>query len=374
MTLYKTINRFQSLDLLRGIVMILMALDHVRFFFHADVPLHNPENLLTTTPALFFTRWVTHFCATVFIFLVGISAFLIAEKKGKRETFRFLISRGIFLIILELTVFRFAWNGNFSTPEIDLLVIWAIGVSMIFLAFAARYLSYKILFIIGLTIVLGHNLLDGIKADPSTFAGKVWILLHVSAGFKLTDSISVFVLYPLLPYFGIVLSGWGFGKIFSNTFDALRRRKILYNAGIAGLIIFILLRFSNFFGDPQPWTVQRNFIYSALSFIKTTKYPTSLLYILMTISPALLLLFATDKKIPKIFSPVIEIGQVPMFYYLIHLFLIMGIAKIGGGFNTYTLSGVYTGWLIVVVILYFLCRFYRRYKFSHPEKKWLSYL
>ncbi len=138
--------------------------------------------------------------------------------------------------------------------------------------------------------------------------------------------------------------------------------------------IFILLRFSNFYGDPNHWTMQKNFIYSFLSFIKTTKYPTSLLYLLMTISPALLLLYATDKKIPKIFLPIIEIGQVPMFYYLIHLFLIILIAKIGDGFNTFTLADVYAGWIIVVIILCFLCRFYRRYKFSHSEKRWLGYL
>ncbi len=374
MMVQKNTPRIYSLDLLRGVVMILMALDHVRYFFHTDAQIHNPEDLSATTPILFFTRWVTHFCAPVFIFLAGISAFLFAERKGKEQAFRFLISRGLFLIFLELTLFRLAWDGSFEGMHFNLLVIWAIGVSMIFLAIAIKLLNDKMLLIIGAIIIFGHNLLDGIKANPETFFGKIWILLHESNFFKLTDSISVFVLYPLLPYFGAILLGWCCGKIFSDRFDKMKRRNILLWMGVGGIILFILLRFSNLYGDPDQWSVQKNPAYTFFSFFKTTKYPTSLLFLLMTIAPALLLLYAADRKVPKLFFPLIETGQAPMFFYIIHLFLIRWIAQIGGGFNTYTLAGVYAAWIIVIIILYILCRYYRKYKFTHRGKRWLTYL
>ena len=365
-------NRVPSLDITRGIIMILMALDHCRYFMH-NVDF-NPENLQKTNAILFFTRWITHFCAPGFIFFVGISARLYSQKNGTRSTSSFLFTRGLLCIFLELTLFRFAWDGTLWSPTITLLVIWAIGMSMLFLAVIIKIKNLRLLFVLSILIIAGHNLLDGIQYNPEHFAGKIWIFLHAPDGFNLSDKIYVFVLYPLLPYFGIVLLGWCTGYIYSAGFDPQKRRTILLYAGISFIAIFIILRYFNLYGDPNPWLPQRNELYSILSFIKTTKYPTSLLYVAMTLGPILLLLRAMDNKHLRLLNPLLEIGQVPMFFYILHLFLIKLVTLAGGGFHTYSLAGVYAGWLITIIILYFLCRYYRKYKFRHPEIGWMKYI
>jgi uncharacterized membrane protein len=365
-------NRIKSLDITRGIIMILMALDHCRYFMHGYNS--SPEDLRTTTVALFFTRWITHFCAPGFIFLVGIAAYLYAQKKGPGATRRFLSTRGLLLIFLELTLFRFAWDGSLSSPIINLLVIWAIGMSMLFLALMIRIKSLPFLFFLSILIIAGHNMLDGIHYDPSHFAGKIWIFLHAPDGFKLTDKLSVFVLYSLLPYFGIVLLGWCTGYIFGPEFNSQKRKKILLLAGLSFIIIFVVLRYFNLYGDPGKWSTQKSPTFTFLSFIKTTKYPTSLLYILMTLGPILLLLCAMDNKKLRFLQPLLVIGQVPMFFYILHLFVIRMVALIGGGFHIYSLAGVYGGWVLTVCILYVLCLYYRDYKFKHPESRWLKYV
>jgi len=365
-------NRIQSLDITRGIIMILMALDHCRYFMH-DSNI-NPENLQKTTAILFFTRWITHFCAPGFIFFVGIAARLYSHKKGISSTSSFLAGRGLLCILLELTLFRFAWDGSLTSPSISLLVIWAIGMSMLFLALAIKIKNLSFLFALSVLVIAGHNLLDGIQYNPEHLSGKIWIFLHAPDGFNLTDKIYVFVLYSLLPYFGIVLLGWCTGYIFFPESDLQKRRKILLYAGLSFTIIFIILRYFNLYGDPNPWSPQQNTLYSILSFVKTTKYPTSLLYILMTLGPILLLLWIMDNKQLRLLQPLLEIGQVPMFFYIMHLFVIRLITIAGGGFHTYSLTGVYAGWLLTIIILYFLCRYYRKYKFKHKEKGWLKYI
>ncbi len=365
-------NRIYSLDLLRGIVMILMALDHSRHFLHNSSC--DPENLECTSPILFFTRWITHYCAPVFIFLVGISTYLYTEKNNKVKATKFLLTRGLFLIFLELVVLRFAWFKDFTRPVIVLMVIWAIGMSMIFLGMVSRYLNSKTLLIIGALLVFGHNLLDRFQPDPSSLYGKLGILLHYQEQFKLTDSFSVYVLYPLLPYFGLISLGYCAGQLFSKTYNPEKRRNYLLIGGIACIGLFILLRLLNQYGDPKPWVPQKNIVYTILAFLRTTKYPTSLLYLLMTIGPALLVLYCFDKKVPGTLRPIIEIGQVPMFFYIVHLFLIKYTAILYGGLAALSLKEVYGAWIIYILVLYGLCRYYGKYKFAHPEKKWLSYL
>ncbi|MCK6690959.1 MAG: heparan-alpha-glucosaminide N-acetyltransferase domain-containing protein [Thermoanaerobaculia bacterium] len=365
-------GRVQSLDLLRGIVMVLMVLDHARFLLHNGQG--NPENLDTTTPVLFFTRWVTHFCAPVFIFLAGTAAFLFAEKNGLAQTIRFLWTRGLLLIVIEFTVIRLGWDTDFARPLLDLLVAWAIGISMLFLALALRFLPFRGLLALGAAIVLGHNLLDGIPANPATLGGKIWLLLHQSGFFFLTKKFAVFVLYPVLPYLGLITLGYCFGKLYAENFQVERRRQVLLLLGLGGITVFLLLRTFNLYGDPSHWSPQKDALFSALSFLKTTKYPTSLLYNLMTLGPALLLLRVMDGGVPKTFAPLCLIGQTPLFFYLWHLYLIKLVGLAGGGPNRLSLAGVYAATLAATFLLYWMCRFYRRYKLEHPEKQWLRYL
>jgi len=366
-------DRFKSLDFLRGIVMILMVLDHARWFMHITAQSDSPENLKTTTVALYFTRWVTHFCAPVFIFLVGTSAWFINLKKGVKEASHFLWTRGLFLILLELTVFRLAWDGTLTNPTISLLVIWTIGISMVFLALIIRFLKFKWILILGLLIVFGHNLFDSIKPNSHSLSGKIWIVLHATGGFRLTDKLGMFFLFPALPYFGLVCLGYCFGKLYTQP-SADTRKKYLLLLGLGSVILFALLRYFNLYGDPKPWTLQGSPLFSFLSFLKTTKYPTSLMYNLMTIGPALILLYFTDRKIPKLLSPIIEIGQVPMFFYLFHLYIIKLATIIGPGYSKFTLTQLYIAWFICCSVLYIICHYYRIYKFRHPEKTILKYL
>lgn len=365
-------RRVASLDLLRGIVMVLMVLDHARFLLHNGAG--NPENLDTTTPVLFFTRWVTHFCAPVFIFLAGTAAFLFAEKNGMAQTIRFLWTRGLLLILIEFTVIRLGWDPDFTRPVLDLLVAWAIGVSMLFLALVLRFLPFNGLLALGAAIVLGHNLLDGIPANSATTGGKLWLLLHQSGYFFLTKKFAVFVLYPVLPYLGLIALGYCFGKLYAAYFQAEKRRRYLLLVGLGCMAVFLLLRTFNWYGDPSHWSPQKDALFSMLSFLKTTKYPTSLLYNLMTLGPALLLLRATDEVLPKIFAPLCLIGQTPLFFYLWHLYVIKLVGLAGGSQNSFSLAGVYAATLAASFMLYWMCRFYLRYKLAHPGKKWLRYI
>jgi uncharacterized membrane protein len=365
-------QRIQSLDFLRGIVMVLMVLDHVRHFFHYAAITDSPENLATTTPILFLTRWVTHFCAPVFIFLVGISAFLYEQKvNSKYSVSKFLLTRGIFLIILELTVFKFAWHFQYDPKEFTLLVIWAIGISMIFLA-GIIYLNQKLVLVFGLLIVFGHNLFDKLSFTKGTLADAIWKLLHAPGGFKIGDT-GITVLFPVLPYFGLIMLGYCLGSLYTAQYDPEKRRRILLWMGIGCCALFVLLRLPNLYGDMAPWSRQKNVLFTLLSFIKTTKYPTSLLYLLMTIGPSLIFLSLAENINNAISRIFIVFGSVPMYFYLWHLFLIHGAALLSGGINAKGLAGVYIATTIISVALYFLCKQYAKYKFAH-KKGWLSYI
>jgi uncharacterized membrane protein len=359
--------------MLRGAVMLLMVLDHARFFMH-DFAGH-PEDLSKTYPLLFFTRWITHFCAPVFIFLVGVSAHLYSAKHGLRQTASYLVKRGALLVLLELTIFRLAWDGSLTNSTISLLVIWAIGISMMFLAFIIRIQKWALLLSFALLVICFHHLLDNVPYDGNTVLGKLWMILHVPGTFPLTTTTSIFILYPVLPYFGIVTAGWCLGRYYVEGPQTFRRRLLLWS-GLVCTGAFLLLRFLNAYGDPNPWATQPEPAFSLLSFLKTTKYPTSLLFVLMTLGPALLFLFATDKARPGWFGNVlIVIGRVPLFFYLLHLFVVRFIAFLmGKGHHNYSLAQVYIGWLISCTLLYALCKWYGAFKSSHRSIRWLSYI
>jgi len=388
-------KRITSIDLLRGLVMIIMALDHVRDYFHADAFMFNPLDLEKTNGALFFTRWITHFCAPVFMFLAGTSAFFVGQKKSKKKLSFFLLKRGIWLILLELTIINFGWNFDIAFNNIYFIVIWALGISMIVLA-GLIYLPNKLILLIGATIVAGHNFLDNIHVAGNNVKAFGWALLH-NQNFFSWQGKNVLVGYPIVPWIAVMALGYCFGTLYTSTYSSEKRKKILLMIGGSAVALFILLRFTNLYGDPFPWSHQQSPFYSFLSFINVNKYPPSLLYILMTLGPAILFLAFTE-NINNTASKAVSIyGRVPMFYYVIHIFLIHLITMAAAGLFTdfswkvwilkqplwftedlkgygFSLGIVYLVWAVVVIGLYPLCKWYDKYKSAHKEKWWLSYL
>ncbi|HEY8936855.1 MAG TPA: heparan-alpha-glucosaminide N-acetyltransferase domain-containing protein, partial [Cyclobacteriaceae bacterium] len=330
--------RIQSLDLLRGLVMVIMALDHVRDYFHADAFLYDPLDLSKTSVVLFFTRWITHFCAPTFVFLSGTSAFLVGARKGKKELTKFLLTRGAWLIFLELVVFNFGWFFNLQFPLIPLIVIWAIGVGFIVLA-AAIQLPFNAILTIGLVLIFGHNALDGFQVTGNEVLVVLWSILHQQAVFPITEGHVLFVGYPLIPWVGVTMVGYCFGKLYVQDVDVNFRKKVLLYLGSSAIILFIILRFFNIYGDSNHWTTQPSPVYSFLSFLNISKYPPSLLYLLVTLGPAILFLrFTEGLTTGGISKRIIVLGRVPMFYYLVHIYAIHILAIGGAAILGYNIS------------------------------------
>ena len=393
-SLSSTTSRIQSIDLLRGWVMIIMALDHVRDYFHADAFLFNPLDIDKTNAALFATRWITHFCAPVFVFLAGTSAFMVGSRKGKKELSLFLLKRGLWLIILEFTVINFAWFANIEFSLLALTVIWALALGMIFLSVAV-YFPFWLTLSLGLVMVLGHNLLDSIHVTEDGIAAVGWALLHEQYGFQM-GHFFVFVGYPILPWAGVMYLGYCLGALYKPEMAPAERKRKLIVMGTAMIVAFVLIRALNIYGDPFPWSHQNEDIQTFLSFMNVTKYPPSLLYLLSTLGPSFLFLAFTEKSSDKISNNVTALGRVPMFYYVVHLYLIHALALLAAlatGFNAsdmvfntwitdspnlrgygFSLTVVYLVWIAVVAIIFPLCLWYDRYKVAHREKWWLSYL
>ena len=399
-----TRQRIQSIDVLRGLVMVIMALDHVRdFFYKADLgkaadAAMDPTNMQTTYPALFFTRWITHFCAPIFVFLAGTSVYLMCQRKFKKEVSIFLLKRGFWLVFVELIIITFGWSFNPFFNLFIMQVIWAIGVSMILMGLLVL-LPYKIILAIGLVIVFGHNLMDYPSISSGLKGSMLADLLYFSnfSSYKLWKDHSFIIVYAFLPWTAVMLLGYCFGKLYQTGVDPVWRRRILLRIGTGLILLFIILRFFNLYGDPVPWTSQpRGTTYTILSFFNLNKYPPSLLFLCMTIGPGILFL-ALIEKVQNGFTKVMNVyGRVPMFYYILHFYIIHILVVItfyaqgfgskdiipeglpfffkpnGLGFN---LWGVWAIWIFVVVVLYPICKKYDRYKTaSVKEKWWLSYL
>jgi len=403
-------KRIQSIDIARGLVMVIMAIDHARDLLHVDSLTQSPTDLATTTPILFFTRWITHLCAPSFVFLSGISAWLSVNRQrtapGKPGTpgtavtpgtpgssiRRHFLIRGIWLIILEFTIVNFAlwWDIHFRI--IMFQVIATIGFGFIALAFLYR-LPPKILAGIGLLIIFGHDLLSQVML-PVDQTARILLSLFFSNGlFPITPNFSLLIAYPVIPWLGILLTGFAAGRIFEM--PAEKRKKLLLRAGFAAIGLFLLLRLGNFYGDPAPWTVQRNRIYSVLSFFNVSKYPPSLLYTLIMLGLLFLFLAFLEGKGGVVGRILGVFGKVPLFYYLVHWYVLrsaMFIMVFAEGFHIrdllftpfqfgrpakgsgLPLAGVYAVWLAIVVLLYPLCRWYGQYRAAHPEKTLLRYL
>ena len=394
----KTSYRIDSIDLLRGLVMIIMALDHTRDFFHKGGMTGNPLDLSTTTPILYFTRWITHFCAPVFVFLAGSGAYFQSQRKNKKELSWFLISRGLWLMFIEIFIFNFVFSFDVHYKLIGLQTIWSIGVSMVVLGLVI-WLPFSFIFILGALIVLGHNSLDFYEANFQAMGGGPgwgYSLLHQPGLYKLWDGHSLFILYPFLPWSGLMMVGYCFGKLFVNH-EGKERRKILVWLGIGIILLFAVIRAMNSYGDPGHWSRQKDGLYTFLSFMNVQKYPPSLLFMCATIGPAILFLAFVGNTKNRLGRFITVYGRVPFFYYVLHFFLIHLVASIlflarGHSFadglaarpllipqffapdEGYSLLTVYVIWICIVLSLYPLCKWFSDYKRTHREKWWLSYL
>ncbi|NCT94305.1 MAG: DUF1624 domain-containing protein [Chitinophagaceae bacterium] len=384
-------SRINSIDLLRGMIMIIMALDHVRDFFHITAMTEDPTNPATTTPILFFTRWITHYCAPIFVFLTGTAAFLSGQRKTKKEQSAFLFKRGLWLIIAELTIVNLFFGFDPLYHFVGLQVIWVIGVSMILLS-VLLYLPLRVLFVIGLLLVAGHNLLDRFNYASMGETPLWYGLLHQQVFLNYAEGRFFGVLYPLIPWPGVMLLGYCLGSWYVKGFDAGRRKKLLVQWGLGAIVLFVALRWANVYGDLVPWSKQSETFRTVISFFNVTKYPPSLLYLCMTLGPGLLVLRAVEKASGSWTNYVLVFGRVPLFYYLLHFFTIHllcviaffatgePMSRAASGMMAFrpndwgfSLGVVYLIWIGLLVFLYPFCKRYSEYKATHNQW-WLSYL
>ena len=380
-------QRLVSIDLLRGLVMVLMTLDHTRNFF-SNVGF-NPLDIDQSNIPLFLTRWITHLCAPSFIFLAGLAAFLSLKRgKTKPQLARFLLIRGLWLIFLELTVVSLAWR--FDPGFLAAGVLWAIGWSMVVLALLIQ-LPINSIAIFGVILIVGHNLFDNVSAEQLGDFSWIWAFLHERTIFLPRPGIRFFLVYPLIPWVGVMASGYAFGNVLTKT--KTQRLLWLRNLGWGLIFSFVVIRGINIYGDPEPWSVQSSFWKTVLSFINCHKYPPSLLYLLITVGIAFLILYLFEHKRFPILKPLLIFGRVPLFFYIIHLWLIhfsaIFLALPKYGFKVFTLSylrssampddygydlhHVYVLWIIMLIILYPLCNWFANYKSKH-KYWWLNFL
>lgn len=388
-------KRIQSIDILRGIIMTIMALDHTRDFFHITAMSQSATDLDTTTPAIFFTRWITHFCAPVFVLLSGTSIFLQSLRKTKKELAWFLFTRGLWLIFAEITFLTLGWSFNPFFNFIFLQVIWAIGCSMVIFS-ALIFLRYWAIVAIGIAITLLHNLMDTVTFTDPALDAAANLFLITEYDVYTFGFVKVMAGYAILPWTGIMLIGYGIGKWFNTAnYTFGKRRKMLLITGFGMILLFIALRFINGYGDPSSWSIQRNGLYTFMSFINVSKYPPSLLYACMTIGPALICLTLLE-GVQNRFTNIMNIfGRVPFFYYIIHVYIIhfmcVGLFYMEGytfadnftidmafgfrpkhGFGV-SLGVTYVLWVFVLVLCYFPSRWYDKFK-TKSTKWWVSYI
>jgi len=385
-------ERFEALDILRGLTIVIMALDHCRHFFALGFVYLEPTNVNITNLEVFFTRWITHFAAPTFIFLAGIGLYFASGRRTKSELAYLAISRGLWLIFLELTIVGYFWafSPDFIThPKVG--VLFAIGVSMISVGFLI-YLPKYIIGLIALSMIFGHNLLDSITVDSFDNFGWIFQLLHAPGTIVFGD-FELLVIYPFIPWIGVMAAGYLFGPVVK--YQKQRRKKVFLSFGL-GLIIFsLILRYTNLYGDPQIWTTYIPFDMTLISFLNFTKYPASLIYISFFIGIALLLMFAFDRKLGKWVEPLRDFGQAPFFFYILHIPLIHIMAII----FAYTMFGqadwlfgaplgknpevlnylsselipTYVSWITIVFLLYFPSKWFAKLKLRRKDW-WLSYL
>lgn len=390
--------RIESIDVLRGLIMVIMALDHTRDFFHTTAWTDDPLNLATTTTGLFLTRWITHFCAPVFALLSGTSIYLQGLRKSRSELSMFLLKRGGWLIVAEIVLISPGFSFTWFNP-VSLVVFWSLGMSMILMA-GLTWLPFRVVLGIGLTIVLGHNGLDYWEQSPKFTPGIWWALIHGGPNrvFEYAPGRVLEVLYPFLPWLGLMMLGYCLGRLFEPTVTQQKRRKWLLRFGTAAICLFVALRLLNGYGDPFPWGVQSDGLTTFFSFLKVHKYPPSLLYLCVTVGPGLLALAFLEPICNSVTNVLRTYGRTAFFYYTIHWYVLHSLRMVfffaAGhtmaeadkalqtipmrfvlpGTGGYSLPVVYLVWLAVVLALYPLCRWYDAYKTAHKEQWWLNYL
>jgi len=388
-------SRIQSIDILRGIVMIIMPLDHTRDFFHYSTLTNNPLDPATTTLALYLTRWITHFCAPVFVLLSGVSAYLSSRNKTPGEAGAFLIKRGLWLVFVEIVIITMGFSFNLHYNIISLQVIWAIGTSMIILGLLRR-LPYKAILVIGLVLFFGHDLIWYAtlpQSGPASYAWKIFLttsrsIIPLSANHVIADN------YAILPWTGVMLVGYALGRWFDKDYSSPKRRRWLLLSGYALILLFFVLRGLNGYGDPAPWRHWNTPLQTFYSFFFVSKYPPSLMYLSATLGIALMALSLLEGAKGKWVQVVSVFGRVPFFFYILHFYLLHTIL-VAVFFATghtasqiitphviyafrpvhfgYGLAVIYLIWIAVVFILYFPCRWFNRYKMEHRQW-WLSYI
>lgn len=386
-TLPRVQDRLDSIDLVRGLVMVVMALDHTRIFVAAGgVDLRD-----VTEPAWFLTRWVTHICAPTFVFLAGLSAFLYgARGNTNRELGRFLFTRGLWLILLEVTLIRFSWTYSIFPEFVVLQVLWVIGIAMIMLSWLIHLPRWAVL-VFALSMITLHNLLDGVTAAQFGQLAWLWTILHEPARLHPTAGITVFPLYSVIPWVGVMAAGYALGPVMLRAPRERRR----YLIGLGGILVFgfLIFRATNLYGDPAPWISHESVTSTLLSFINTEKYPPSLLFLCMTLGPAIMALGGLEMAKSRWLRPLTTFGRVPLFFYIAHLFLIPIVAVVGAiaitGEVSWLVDGsdlrakrdqfglglpeIYLFWGLVTAILYLPCRWYAEVK-RRRNSRWLSYL
>lgn len=386
-------NRLGAIDFTRGLVIVIMALDHIRDLLHTTSLSQNPVDLATTTPALFMTRWVTHFCAPIFVFLAGVSAYLMSKNQNNpSKTQRFLLSRGVWLVFLEITVIGFGiwWDLKFRT--ILFQVIFAIGMGFIILSCLIK-LPGKIIDGVGLLIILLHDALPTLTFPNHTAAGFIYTILFQRGFYNFAGDHGLIIGYPVIPWLGIMLFGFGFGKAFELPVE--KRRRLFLISGSIAILVFITLRFFNVYGDHSSWMPQVTPVFSVLAFLNVTKYPPSLLYTAVTLSAMFFILFLADGKTNRFIRFFTTYGRVPMFFYLLHWYIVhismfvmiflqgitfeqmpFGVMKFGRPEQGVGLElpFVYVYWISLILFMYPLCRWYGKYKAANKQNKWLAYL
>ena len=391
-------RRVTTIDAVRGLVMIIMALDHVRDFIHRGAMTSQPTDLASTTPVLFFTRWITHICAPTFMFTAGLGAFLWWKRgKTKRELSTFLLTRGLWLVLLELSVMQLAYYFKLSLQyPVLLLVLWVLGLSMIGLSLLV-WLPMRVLAVLSVAVIVLHNLLDKVNAARFGSASGLWNLLHQVGAFRL-DGATFIVGYPLIPWIAVMALGFCCGSLFLG--ERVSRRRLLIIVGTAMTLGFVILRALNGYGDPAPWAPQNSPVFTLLSFLNTSKYPPSLAFLLMTLGPMFLLLAWFDRSTLKESNPLVVFGRVPLFYFVAHFYaahiaaVLLAFMRYGGDavrfiFHPvpsmggprelfppqfgYDLWVVYVVWVVIVIALYPACRWFARVK-SERRDWWVSYV
>ena len=371
--------------------MVIMALDHVRDYFHYSANFFDPADPTQSTLPIFFTRWITHFCAPAFSFLAGLSAFMVGKRKSRQQLSGYLLKRGIWLVLIELTVVNFAWYFDVQFRTFGLLVIWSLGISMIVLAVLV-YLPLRVVLVFSCLLIAGHNLLDGVHYNGNL----LWELIHQQSFFQLSNNTQLLIGYPIVPWIAVMALGYYFGSYYDKSIDASKRKKIFNIIGIAAIGLFMVLRWTNVYGNPSSWQRYDGISQNLISFLNPAKYPPSLQYLLMTLGAVFLFLANAEKLKGGIVNFFSTFGRVPFFYYILHLYLIHILAMIfaeltGFGWQQFILPNwiwfvpgmqgygfglgvVYLVWIGVILILYPLCKKFDKYKQNHREKWWLSYL